>query len=277
MIGRLLQIVGINAVPVVGVVGAGWSPANALAIYWLGNFIGCVLMALRIQLHDRWTGLRGHRRPHLGIRRTVRTGVDRDPAATERALPFHSFGAEFTNASAIFVIGHLVMLVPMLLIVARVPLDPAALRQGALALLAVEVAAFLNDVRVLRTWPFRELHLRAEALFGRVALVHVSIIGGFALLQYLGTPQSFFYVFLGLKFAVDLLSLLPREARSVEGQPPPAWLRTVANAAGQPGQPSFEAMWKAEQEQRRRDEAEDEEVGPTHSAMTRVAEPAARR
>lgn len=57
---RLLQVLGVNSVPVVGVLAADWTEATALALYWCENVMVTFLVGLRIGLHRRATAKRGH-------------------------------------------------------------------------------------------------------------------------------------------------------------------------------------------------------------------------
>src|SRR6185295_3720279 len=57
---RAFQLVGLNSVPVVGVLAVGWSDGTALALYWCESVLGALLVALRIRLHRKATNKRGH-------------------------------------------------------------------------------------------------------------------------------------------------------------------------------------------------------------------------
>src|SRR3954468_162071 len=59
-LGRLLQIVGLNAIPIGGLLLYGWSDGTALALYWFETLIALFLVALRIRIHRKATNKRGH-------------------------------------------------------------------------------------------------------------------------------------------------------------------------------------------------------------------------
>ena len=62
----ILSVLFNNGLVIWGLGWAGWSGPTALAIYWGENAIGTIFIALRIWLHRRLTGKRGHYRNHFG-------------------------------------------------------------------------------------------------------------------------------------------------------------------------------------------------------------------
>jgi hypothetical protein len=57
---HVAQLAGLNAVPVLGVLGGAWSSATALALYWCETVLLSMLIAVRIELHRHATHKRGH-------------------------------------------------------------------------------------------------------------------------------------------------------------------------------------------------------------------------
>jgi Family of unknown function (DUF6498) len=100
-LARLSLLVGLNAVPVVGVARVGWTNATALVLYWGETVILVRLVALRIRLHRRWTNKRGHYGEMLV--KITRNGLSR----TERSIgyfgtSFIAFALMFSTAQAVF-------------------------------------------------------------------------------------------------------------------------------------------------------------------------------
>ena len=232
---RLLEILGFNSIPFVGWYAAGWSPAVALILFWAANAIVTVTLAARIRLHERWTGLQGHDRAHLGV--AAKPGT----SATAETGRFRSFLTEFLAGAIPFVVVHGIILAVILGSVVDVPIDRNAVRQGVLGLILIEAAAFAFDLRGLARWPFARLKHRGEHLLGRVILVQIAIIGGMWFLALRGTTNAFFGVFLALKILVDLGSLMPR----VEAAPaaPPRWLAAVMKRFPARNGETFEQHW----------------------------------
>jgi hypothetical protein len=234
---RLLEVVGFNAIPFVGWYAGGWPPAVALILFWAENAIVTATLAARIRLHDRWTGRQGHDRPHLGVTATTGSG------ARARTLRFRSFLAEFLTGAIPFVVAHGVVLAAILGGVVAVPIDWNAVRQGVLGLLLVEAAAFAIDLRALAGWPFARLTQRAGHLLGRVVLVQLAIIGGMLFFSVRGTVDSFFGVFLALKFLADLGSLVPRVETTATAATPPRGLAAAMNRLPSRNGETFEQYW----------------------------------
>ena len=130
---RLLEILGFNSIPFVGWYAAGWSPAVALILFWAENAIVTVTLAARIRLHERWTGLQGHDRAHLGV--VAKTG------ASAETVRFGNFLTEFLAGAIPFVVVHGIILAVILGSVVDVPIDRNAVRQGVLGLVLIEAAA----------------------------------------------------------------------------------------------------------------------------------------
>ena len=48
-------MLGVNSIPIVGVLVGDWSPATALSVYWCENLIAALLIAARLALHAAGT------------------------------------------------------------------------------------------------------------------------------------------------------------------------------------------------------------------------------
>lgn len=232
-LGAVFRLVGGNVVPGGGFLLAGWSPATALTLYWIDNLIGAIATAIRIVLHRRWTGARGHDRGQLGA--TYSTGRN----APEQT--FKSFAAEFAVTSLAFSMAQGVFLAFVLSSVLETTPDRAQVEQGAGAILVAHLLALAVDTRRLGSWPFARLREQAQRMRGRVVLVHLAILGGMVFFAARGTPGAFFSVFVALKFVADLGTLMPRYQ---PGDEPPrllVWLTSVVPARD--GE-SFTQYWK---------------------------------
>ena len=103
--GGLLRVLGLNAVPVGGVMLAGWSTGTGLALYWCETLLGTATNAVRIALHRRMTGKRGHYRGQLG----VEINAGDDPPARRPArgrTQWRSFLTEYLVGSLVFTFAH---------------------------------------------------------------------------------------------------------------------------------------------------------------------------
>ena len=52
---RVVELLGVNAVPVLGVFAGHWSWATALSVSWAENLSAAGLVAARLWLYRRWT------------------------------------------------------------------------------------------------------------------------------------------------------------------------------------------------------------------------------
>lgn len=273
---RFAQALGVNVVPLGGFFVGGWSPATTLAVYWFENVLGSLLIAARIALHWRMTGKRGHYQARLdqgsgsGVRvggrkgkgTGGRRGSDASPAKREPARPVPrpgdtpTFLAGFALVAFVFSFAQAIFLALILWGILRLPVEREALESGVTGVALFLAIAFLADLRNLRRWPFAALKEIAGLALGRVVLVHLSIIGGMALLAWWGEPRSFFGVFLFLKLFADLGSLLPRMDANLEKPPP--WLGRAMSWFGD--RADFESYWTETHARERAEAAEDEQV-----------------
>ncbi len=258
-LGGLLQVLGLNAVPIGGVMLAGWSTATGLALYWCETLLGTAVNALRIALHRRLTKKRGHFRGQLG----VNVGESGNQVSRQRPTQWNSFLAEYLVGSLVFTLAHGLFLAFILggLLKSWPTRDEMFYGLAGIALFQAGGLAF--DLLSLRDWPFARLKLQVQSAMGRVVLVHLAIIFGMALLFWLEKPGSFFWVFGGLKTLSDIGGLFASRsgAQTVEAAnpaQPPQWAkRVVAKMA--PGE-DFAVYWQRERERELREAAEDEEV-----------------
>ncbi len=189
---KLFEMVGVNAVPVVGVIAGDWSSATGLSVYWVENMIAALLVSARLWLYRRWTA---------GV-----TAPESPIPDSEPVKPL----APFLVVALPFTIAHGVMLAVVFFLVTKLPPDFAHLRQAATVLMVMQGITFGIDLWSLPEWPAARVNQHADHVLGRIVLVHLSIIIGMALAAWLKRPWAFFVFFAVCKVLADAASLLPR-------------------------------------------------------------------
>jgi hypothetical protein len=263
-LGGLLRVLGLNAVPVGGVMLAGWTTGTGLTLYWCETLIGTATNAVRIAQHRRMTGKRGHYRGQLG----VEINAGDDPPARRPArgrTKWKSFLAEYLVGSLVFTFAHGLFLAIILGAFLKSWPTRDEMLWGLAGIALFQVGGLAFDLVSLRDWPFARLKLQVQSAMGRVVLVHLAIIFGMALVFWLDKPGSFFWVFGGLKTLSDVGGLVGAKSGARAGvaaspQAPPKWAKSVV-AKIAPGE-DFDLYWQRERERELREAAEDEEVLP---------------
>lgn|GEM_PF-490700 len=230
---RAAQVVGVNAVPAGGFFLDGWSPATAIALYWLENLVGGILWALRIGVHARLTRKRGHildpletspsRRGSAAARRRPTRRPDADPLGADDLKPpprsMRRYMVHYGALALFFTLVQGIFVALILFGVLKQKPEWARLESGATILVGILLGGFLVDLTRLRRWPFLELKNRAGATLGRVFVMHFTILGGMPLLALLGADAGFFGVFIGLKATLDLAGMLPWSGANADEAP----------------------------------------------------------
>jgi hypothetical protein len=247
-LARFLQLVGLNAVPVAGILFGGWSPATALALYWCENVVGAALVAARIAVHREATGKRGHYRPHFGLKisSTLKVAGQRKPIDTTPKTLL----AEFTWIAVVFSIAHAIFLWVVVVLAMEIQIDRGELGQGLVAMVGLQLVGFAWDWRSLDARPFAWIKTLAERSIGRVMLVHVAILGGMLLSASRPNPERFFLAFGALKLIADLAGSLPLALPPPDPERPPAFARL--------GGARFAEHWRQAAAEERAKNAEDE-------------------
>jgi hypothetical protein len=255
----LVSLLGINAIPLAGVFFGGWSGATALSLYWWENLVGCLLVALRLLLHRRWTRKRGYERLHLTLASRDGGGQSPQPWRPGRRPKVErkgNFVQEFAvSALAATAVHGLLLWFVIRKVLERSP-DGEALRQGVLGVAAVQVATFLWDLRGLRQRPFAWVREQAQTTLNRVTLIHLFlIVGTWVALK--SETITFFGPFAVLKAVADAGNLLTRSGVNVAGPEAPRWLAATINRIS-PGR-DFGEYWRELKGEERRLEAQDEQ------------------
>ena len=238
---RLSLLLGLNAVPVVGVAGAGWSNATALILYWCETVILVLLVVLRIHLHRRWTNKRGH---YCEVIVKTTRG-----SSSKTQTTIGHFGTSFIIVALMFAIIQAIFL-SFILYKAQL-LDKvsfAQLKQGLAATAAFLCLGFFIDLKGLRERPFAWIRDMSNAVLWRVFLVQIVIICGVIGSMWLGLPRAILITFVVLKLYTDATAQLPQ----YDPAEAPAWMvRLLGN--------SFAQYWRAEKhDNEARAEAEEE-------------------
>ncbi len=218
---KIVEVLGVNSVPVIGVFAGEWSSATALSVYWAENLIASLLIAGRLYLHRRWNGVAD---------------------AASSGAPAVKAPGPFLGTAIPFTLAHGVMLAAIFAAVVKAAPDLANLRQAIVALLVVQGLAFGVDLWTLERWPAHRVNERADYLLGRVVLVHLSIIAGMVLAAWLDRPGAFFAFFVACKVLSDLTQFLPR-IDTAPGSAPPRWLSALMRKLPSKDGRTFEQHW----------------------------------
>ncbi len=222
---KLAELLGVNSIPIVGVLAGDWSSATALSVYWFENLIAALLIAARVALHARW----------------------RDRGQDPAAAPGSSFAPKtvgaFLGTAIPFTLAHGAFLALLFAMVLGLMPDLADLRRAIILLIVMQGLAFGVDLWTLADWPVARVNERADHLLGRVVLVHLSIIVGMFLLAWLERADAFFAFFVGCKVLSDATSLLPRVDSGTPGAPP-QWLSWLMRRFPRQNGETFEDYWR---------------------------------
>lgn len=224
-----------NAVPLVGWFFQHWSASTTLVVYWSETFAALLFIYLRGILHQRWNPRRGHFRYAAPAGR----GAQR------------SFIKGFALTAFVFTAAHGFFIAMIVLILSHngfadlVGLNWRTAGIGSLQVFALAAADFLADLPYLRSWSFAQLEQTANRSFGRIALMHFTLIFGMFGAAVTDSPAGFFSVFVGLKTLYAISSAVPQW----EPKTPPAWLSGAMNRIRrEPKGQRFEDMWVKDQE-----------------------------
>jgi hypothetical protein len=239
LLGRILQALGINAVPIFGFFGEGWSPGTALAIYWVESVLVILFMSVRIGLHRRWTQKAGHYRG-LAI---SRSSTGKRPTRAERGT---TLGSGYRSVAIPFTAVHGLFLGLLLFLFLPKEFGPEAgvslpdLGRGVAGVTLFLVIGLVTDVVGLRDRSFLWMESSVSRALGRIFVVHLTIIFGMFGAMFFHAPSALFAVFAALKTLVDLGSALPQPEPKLE---PPSWLLFLDKKPKKDGE-TFSENWR---------------------------------
>ncbi len=253
VVGRIAQVLGLNAVPVAGFFGQGWSPGTALAIYWVESLFVILFVSLRIVWHRRWTRKAGHyRRPSFTQQKA---GAPSPIGSGSLLSAYLGVALPFTLVHGIFLGALLFLFLPQAFgSEAGVALDD--LGKGALGVLAFLVIGLGFDLVSLGSRSFRWLEMGTQRAMGRIFVVHMTIVFGMGASMFFHAPTALFGLFAGLKTLFDLGGALPHRELELA---PPRWLRFLDRFKGRDGE-SFSDYWRRTESAERQVREENEQV-----------------
>jgi hypothetical protein len=231
----LLTALGLNAVPAAGWFLGDWSAGTTLVVYWLETLIGSLLVGARIVLHRRILPSKGH-------------WDYRAPAghASQNSRP-STYLSAFLIPALVFTFAHGVFLAAlggMMIAKNLTPeawIDSRSVVAGLIGLGVFQSFDFVMDAARLRSRPFSWIERLGQQSFGRVGVVHFTIIGGMCAVMFTGANRHFFGVFIVLKTLLNASLVLPE----YKPKTPPAWLSRVMDRIKSPKykNTSFSQFW----------------------------------
>jgi hypothetical protein len=217
--GRLLQALGINAVPATGFFAANWSLGTALLLYWIETMLVILSVSFLILRHRRLTRKAGH----WGVDVTTTTRIG-GKTTTRRSKTTHLVG--FLAVMIPFTLAHglFVSLIVFLVLPEKTGTVPSwtDLRMGSLGIASLAALGVAFDSFGLRERPFAWIERVSQRAMGRMLITHLTIIFGMAAMGMTGAPRALFAVFVGLKTLVDLGGAFPHKEASIG---PPRWAK----------------------------------------------------
>ncbi|MFL0179027.1 DUF6498-containing protein [Mycobacterium sp. SMC-15] len=245
---HLFAVLGVIAVPAFGWFGQHWSGATTVVVYWFENVTTCLLVMARIAVHQRLNPKYGHFRY-----RGPGTG---GPSNSSFLSGFALISLAFCAAHGVFLAAILALLIhnraPEL---AMIDLNWRSVGWGCLGVLMFLTLEFLTDLVDLRRWSFRDIETAANVGLGRVMVVHMTLLLGFAGIAATNAPGALFTVFVVLKSLAALSAVVPQWEPA---RPPRALSRLMDRLPNvHPGE-RFEDFWVKDQanerERQRRNE-----------------------
>jgi hypothetical protein len=208
----LLLTAARQAVPVGGIFALGWSPAVAVAVYWLESvLLAAIAVGSCVHLRDRTSAAA------IAEARTAGDGARADALQAEaRALA--TAGVNPRDV-ALFHLGGMAIfgtffagILFILTMNGRIePVDWAELRRAAGAMAIVLGIGFAFDRLMMPDPPVAVVQARVNACNGRWALMWLLGFGGTAAMIFTGRPLIFFRVFAVLKVTWEIWGLLARK------------------------------------------------------------------
>lgn len=249
-LGRLLQALGVNAVPAAGFFGEGWSIGTTLLLYWIETIVVILLVSVRIVLHRRWTRKTGHW--NGGVVETFDAkGRSKSRRRATLLSGFLGVMIPFTAAHGVFVTLLAFMVLPKEG-GASAGVSLADLKVGAVGMAVFLLVGFAFDLVGLRERSFAWIERVAGRAQGRMLLTHLTIIFGMFAMAALDGPVGLFLVFAGFKLLADVAGLFVKD-EVVRSPEPPKWISRLG--PGKDGQSPADAYRESVLADRKRREA----------------------
>jgi hypothetical protein len=198
-LGRIAQLVGLNAIPVIGVAAGNWSNATALAVYWCETIILVFLVSVRIHIHRVTTRKRGH-----FVEKRVKTGK-----FSSRAGGIGHFGTSFFAFALLMSLFNAIFLSWAIGNERLGAINGTQLKQGVIADTILLVLGLAMDLAVIRKRPFAWIKEMSGAILRRVFLLYFIMIVGAVLAIALDLPRGVLLAFVLLKLWGDISAQIP--------------------------------------------------------------------
>ncbi len=195
----ILALIAANLVPVAGVLFFGWNVWTILALYWLENGIVGLFNLPKLLLARGPISVRAGR----GVAMTM--PIRLPSAARVVAIPFFTFHyGMFWLVHGLFVLVGL----PSAAAVAggrvNVVPSPVTLGLAALALFVSHGVSFRTNFLGAREYERRSIAHQMIAPYGRVIMLHVTLVLGGIVVSLTGAPIVLLLVLVVVKTALDL-------------------------------------------------------------------------
>ena len=206
-IAEFLLTIGRQVIPISGVVGFGWHPIAALAVYWFESVLLALVAAALCALMERQLrpalagGAFNPANPHAPEAVARAQAFSRANLRASDVLLFHGgslvfFGVFFGLLMVIFVgNGHVAG-----------NLDFSAISDGLIAMAVVVAIGFTIDLWNLDRMPITALESRVTACASRWALFWILGFVGTWLIGLTGKAMLFFSLFTGLKVTWEIVA-----------------------------------------------------------------------
>jgi Family of unknown function (DUF6498) len=202
----------LNAIPILGVLVAGWSWGTGFALYCCEYLLSVLFAALRMVIHRRLTGKRGYAQGKFDVRVAVN--------GKARRFGSNSVIVELlmTSLGASVGMGLLFALI-FGLVVAKDPgaaIHPLELQKGLAAMVVLMVGSFLVDLWGIRDRPFAWIRGMNQAAMDRMGVIIFTLFLGLVAVAVLEVPIAFFWIFTVFKLFAEIVRALPPQGRSAE-------------------------------------------------------------
>ena len=211
----LLWALLLNAVPLYGVLVAGWSWGTGFALYCCEYLLYVLFAALRMVIHRRLTRERGYRQGQVDFRVAVN--------GKARFFRSSSFLAEFLMVSLGASVGMgLLFALVFGLVLAKDPgaaIQPPELQKGVTAVALLMLGSFAVDLQGIRDRPFAWIRAINQSAMDRMGVIVFTLFFGLTASAILKAPMAFFWVFAGFKLLSEIVRALPDRRKGTPSAP----------------------------------------------------------
>jgi hypothetical protein len=208
----LLWALLLNAIPLYGVLVAGWSWGTGFALYCCEYLLSVLFAALRMVIHRRLTGKPDYRQGNVDVRVAVN--------GKERFFRSSSLIVELLVVSLGSSVGMgLLFALIFGLLLARDPgaaIQPLELQKGLIPVTLLMLGSFLVDLRGLRDRPFAWIRGINQSAMDRMGVIIFTLFFGLVAVAMLDVPMAFFWIFTVFKLFAEIVRALPHRKRSAE-------------------------------------------------------------